>query len=122
MNIALWIVAGLLALLFLAAGGMKIIRPKEKLAESGLAWTEDFTTGPVKLIGVAEVVGAIGLILPGLTHIAPILVPIAATALAVLMIGATVVHIRRHEPPISLVLVVLALFVAVGRFWIAPLG
>ena len=119
MNIALWIVAGFLALAFLASGLLKLIRPKEKLAASGLAWAEDFTAGPVKLIGLAEVLGALGLILPAVFGVATILVPIAATALAVLMAGAVVVHLRRGEVlgilP-SLILGLLALFVAIGRF------
>ena len=68
MLVAFWIVAGLLALVFLAVGLMKLARPKEALATSGLAWVEDFTTGPVKLIGAAEVLGALGLVLPGVRN------------------------------------------------------
>lgn len=111
MIIAFWIVAGLLALLFLAAGLMKLTRPKEALASSGLAWTEDFTAGAVKLIGTAEVLGAIGLVLPPLVGIAPVLSPIAAIALTGLMAGAVAVHIRRKEqfvPPLVLALLAIA--------------
>jgi uncharacterized membrane protein YphA (DoxX/SURF4 family) len=117
MLIAFWIVAGLLALVFLAAGLMKVARPKEVLATSGLAWVEDFTTGPVKLIGAAEVLGALGLILPPLLNLAPVLSPIAAIALAVLMIAAVVVHLRRKEqflPP--LVLAILSVVAAILGF------
>lgn len=119
MNVVLWIVAGLLAFAFLAAGAMKVAQPKEKLAASGMGWTEDFSAGAVKTIGLLEVLGAIGLILPALLDIAPVLVPIAATGLAVTMLGAVVVHARRGEkqafaPPI--VLLILAVIVAWGRF------
>jgi uncharacterized membrane protein YphA (DoxX/SURF4 family) len=111
MIIAFWIVTGLLAVVFLAAGAMKLARPKQALATSGLAWVEDFTSGPVKLIGAAEVLGAIGLVLPPLLGIAPVLSPIAAIALAALMIGAVVVHARRKEtvaPPLVLALLSVA--------------
>ncbi len=99
MLIAFWIVNGLTALVFLAAGGMKLALAKEKLAGRGLGWVEDFTTGPIKLIGVAEVLGAIGLILPVLLGIAEVVTPIASIALGVLMIGALVTHVGRKENP-----------------------
>ena len=117
MEIAYWIVAGLLALAVLAAGGMKLARPKEALAASGMGWVSDFGGGTVKLIGAAEVLGAIGLILPKLTGIAPILSPIAALALAVTMLGAIVVHVRRKESfTPSLVLGLLAVAAAILGF------
>ncbi|MFZ8758803.1 DoxX family protein [Microbacterium sp. HMH0099] len=117
MLIAFWIITGLLAVAYLGAGLMKVARPKEALASSGMGWTEDFTIGPVKLIGFAEVVGAIGLVLPVLVNVAPILSPIAAIALAVLMIGAVVVHLRRKEPFVApLVLAALSVVSAVLGF------
>ena len=97
MLIALWILNALLALAFIAAGAMKLARPKSALVASGMAWADDFADPTVKLIGTAELIGGIGLILPLLTGIAPILTPIAATALALVMLGAVVVHIRRKE-------------------------
>lgn len=118
MNIALWVVAIVLAVVFLAAGLSKLVQPKEKLAPR-MAWVEDFETGPIKTIGALEVLGAIGLVVPGVTGIAPILVPLAATGLALLMIGAIVVHARRGEKqaiPVNVVLLLLAVFVAWGRF------
>ncbi len=118
MNIALWIVAGVLALAFLAAGLMKVSQPKEKLAAS-MGWVNDFSPGTVKFIGTMEILGAIGLILPAATGIAPVLTPIAATGLAVTMILAAIVHGRRREPQmiaVNAVLLVLALFVAIMRF------
>ena len=119
MNVTLWIIAGVLAVAFLLAGLMKLAQPKAKLAESGMAWTEDFSSSQVKLIGLAEVLGAIGLILPAALDIAPILTPIAAAGLALTMLGATVVHARRGERPniaATLALAALAAFVAVMRF------
>ena len=117
MNIVLWIIAGLLAAAFLGAGVMKLTQPKEKLAASGMAWTEDFGAGTIKLIGLLEVLAAIGLILPAALDIAPVFVPLAAAGLVVVMIGAIVVHVRRKEPVIpQALLLVLAAVVVWGRF------
>ncbi len=119
MNVVLWIIAGVLALAFLAAGAMKIGQPRKKLADSGMPWVEDFSDGAVKGIGALEVLGAIGLILPAALDIAPVLVPIAATGLALLMGGAAITHARRREPQgiaVNAVLFVLAAVVAWGRF------
>lgn len=119
MNVFLWIVAGLLALAFLAAGGNKVLQPKEKLVKMGMGWAETYPDNAVKLIGLAEVLGAIGLVLPAAVHIAPILVPLAATGLAVIMAGAIVVHARRGEYTVivpNVVLLLLAAVVAWGRF------
>jgi uncharacterized membrane protein YphA (DoxX/SURF4 family) len=118
MNIALWIVQALLAIAFGMAGLMKITQPKEKLAAQQ-PWVEDFAPTTVKLIGTLEVLGAIGLILPLLTGILPWLTPLAAVGLALTMLGAMATHLRRHEHPnliANLVLLVLAAFVAYGRF------
>lgn len=122
MNITLWIVAGLLALAFLGAGAMKVARSKEQLAASGLSWTEDFSAPMVKAIGALEILGALGLVLPAVTGILPVLVPLAALGLTATMAGAVIIHVRRREtfiPPA--VLLVLAAFVAVGRF-LVPIG
>ncbi len=119
MNVVLWIIAGVLAAAFLAAGAMKIGQPRKKLADSGMPWVEDFSDGAVKGIGALEVLGAIGLILPAALDIAPVLVPIAATGLALLMGGAAITHARRREPQgiaVNAVLFVLAAVVAWGRF------
>jgi hypothetical protein len=111
---ALWIVQGLLALLFLWAGGMKLVLPLEKLA------------GPVLLpglfmrfIGVAEVLGAIGLILPGILRIRPGLTPLAAAGLVIIMIGATVLTLVGGDAGMALIPLVVGLlsaFVAYGRW------
>ncbi len=119
MNIVLWVVAGVLAVAFLGAGLMKLAQPKKKLAESGMGWTDDFSDGAVKGIGVLEVLGALGLILPAVFDVATVLVPIAATGLALLMLGAAATHARRKETSmivVNLVLFALAAFVAWGRF------
>jgi len=120
MNLVLWILAGLLAALFLAAGAMKASQSKEKLgANPNMAWTGDFSAGTIKFIGLVEVLGALGLILPAAFGIATVLTPLAATGLAVVMALAIVVHARRGETkalPMNVVLLVLAAVVAWGRF------
>jgi uncharacterized membrane protein YphA (DoxX/SURF4 family) len=119
MNIFLWIVAGLLAAAFLASGLMKIAQPKEKLAASGMGWTEDFSAGMVKTIGALEILAAVGLVLPALLDIVPVLVPLAALGLVAVMIGAIVTHGRRGEKQaimINVVLLALAAVVVWGRF------
>jgi len=117
MLIAYWILAGLLAVAYLGAGFMKTFRSKPALAAAGMAWTDDFQPASVKLIGIAELLGAIGLILPMLLNVAPILSPIAAALLTLVMIGAVVVHVRRKEAfAPALVLTVLSAVAAVLGF------
>ena len=119
MNVVLWVIAGLLALAFLAAGTFKVSQSKEKLAAAGMAWTEDFSQPMIKTIGVLEILGAVGLILPAVLDIAPVLVPLAATGLALVMVGASITHYRRGETQmiaINAVLFALAVIVAWGRF------
>jgi uncharacterized membrane protein YphA (DoxX/SURF4 family) len=118
-NIVLWIIAGVLAVAFAGAGLMKLTQPRAKLASSGMAWTEDFSDGQVKAIGAVELLGAIGLILPAALGIATVLTPLAAAGLAITMLLAAVVHIRRGEQsmvPVNVVLLALAAFVAAMRF------
>ncbi len=117
MGVVAWILQIVLALAFLAAGGMKLARPKPALVGAGMGWADDFSDTAIKGIGALEVIGAVGLILPALTGIAPVLTPIAALGLAAVMAGAVVVHVRRKEsvvPP--LVLGVLSLALAVILF------
>jgi uncharacterized membrane protein YphA (DoxX/SURF4 family) len=116
-NIALWILQGLLALVFLAAGAMKTASPRAKLISNPqMAWASDFTPGQIKLIGLAEVAGAVGLIAPWATRIAPQLTPVAAACLGVIMFGAARVHSVRKEPTVPpLVLAVLCGIVVIGR-------
>jgi hypothetical protein len=86
---------------------------------AGLGWAQDYSQTNIRLIGFVEIVGAVGLVLPAALHIAPILVPLAAVGLALVMVGAIVVHARRKEPMnivVNVVLIVLAVIVALGRF------
>jgi hypothetical protein len=118
MTNALWIVQGLLAAIFLFAGGIKLILPLEKV------------TGPmplpglfVRFIGVAEVLGAIGLILPGLLRIRPGLAPLAAAGLVIIMIGATVLTLAGGDVALALIPLVVGLLsalVAYGRWRLTP--
>ncbi|WP_433323865.1 DoxX family protein [Spirillospora sp. CA-294931] len=119
MNIALWSIAGLLATALLVGGVIKVSQPKEKLAASGMGFAEDFSAGAVKAIGVAELLAAVGLTLPALLDVAPVVVPVAAVGVVLLMVGAMVAHGRRHEPQalvVNVIFIVLAAFVAWGRF------
>jgi uncharacterized membrane protein YphA (DoxX/SURF4 family) len=118
-NIVLWIITGLLAAAFAGAGLMKLTQPKEKLAASGMGWTEQFSPAAIKAIGALEVAAAVGLILPAVLDIAPVLVALAALGLVLIMIGAAITHARRKETPMigaNLVLLVLAAVVVWGRF------
>ena len=119
MNIALWILAGLLAAAFFGAGMSKLVQPKAKLAAGNMAWVEDFDERQVKGIGAVEVLGALGLILPAALGIAEFLTPLAALGLALTMVGAAITHVRRGENsmvPVNLVLGGLAMLLAVMRF------
>ncbi|CAN5262273.1 hypothetical protein BH09ACT5_BH09ACT5_14650 [soil metagenome] len=120
MTIVLWILIGLLALVSLAVALMKLVRPKEKLAAMGdpFAWTADFSQGQIRLIAVAELLGAVGLVLPGATGILPWVSGIAAVGIAILQVGAIVTHLRRGERAVipNIVIVVLAVVVAVLVF------
>lgn len=96
---------------------MKVVRPKPALVSAGMGYAEDFSDSAIKAIGVLEIVGAVGLILPRLLNVAPILTPIAAVGLAAVMAGAVVVHIRRKEQfAPAMALGVLSLVLAVIRF------
>jgi hypothetical protein len=97
MNVFLWIVAGQLALVFLAAAAMKLLQTKETLAENGMGWTVDFSIPVVNSIGALEILVALGLILPALFDIVPVLVSLAALGLVLLMVGAAVTHARLRE-------------------------
>jgi uncharacterized membrane protein YphA (DoxX/SURF4 family) len=120
MNVVLWIVQGLLAAAFLLSGAGKLARSKEQLGgDPRMAWAQDFSQPTIRLIGALEVAAALGLILPAVTGIATVLTPLAATGLAGIMAGAAYTHFRRGEKQaivINVVLGLLALFVAWGRF------
>ena len=121
MNLTLWIVAGLLAVVYLVSGVLKLVIPKEKIGAMATSarWVEDFSAGSVKAIGALEVLAAVGLILPAALGIVPVLVPLAAAGLVLLMAGAVFTRIRRHEvtPMVAdFTYLALAGFVAWGRF------
>lgn len=97
MTIAYWIVAGITAFVFLAAGGMKLASPEAALRENGML-PEGRSLAKERGIGAVEVLGALGLILPPLTGIAPVLAPIAAVGLVITMVLAIVDHRSRQEP------------------------
>ncbi|KRA24514.1 DoxX family protein [Microbacterium sp. Root61] len=117
MLVAYWIAAGLLAAVTLFAALLKLFRSKAQLEESGMAWTADFAPSTIVLIGVLELVGVVGLIVPPLVGIAPILAPLAAVGLGILQIGASITHRRIGETPaLNVALVVLAAIAAVTGF------
>ncbi len=94
-----WILQGLLAAAFLGAGSMKLIKTRDELMAQGamMAWAEDFSSGSLRAIGALEVLGAIGLVIPTLTGVLPVLTPIAAGGLVLTMAGAAATHVRRGE-------------------------
>lgn len=118
MNVLLWILQGLLAAMFTMAGVLKTTQPREKLLPS-MPWVEDLATPTVRLIGALELLAAVGLVAPAAFDVAPVLTPLAATGLAVLMVLASVTHLRRGEPSaiaINAVAFAIAVVVAWGRF------
>ncbi|MEW2811566.1 DoxX family protein [Streptomyces massasporeus] len=121
MNLALWIVAGLMAVICLT-GSSKMFVPREKLAAVGGSasrWVEDFSPGALKAIGAVEFLAAVGLMLPAALGIAPVLVPLTATGLVLLFACALTMRLRRGERVTiagDLVYLALALFLAWGRF------
>ncbi len=123
MNAFLWTLQVLLAVLFSFAGITKINVPKDQLATK-FTWLGSLSPTLVHFIGGLEVLGAIGLILPAITKIATVLTPLAASGLALIMLGAFGVHLRRHEVsrlPVTVILLALTVVVAWGRFGPYPL-
>lgn len=116
MSIAYWTVAGLLALFYLYAGGIKTVQSREQL-QPMMAWVDTTPMPAVRAIGVVEVLGAIGLILPPLTGTAPWLAVAAAIGFMLLQIGATRVHLSRGDRRIALNLTLL--LAAAVTVWLA---
>lgn len=119
MNVLIWVLQILLAAAFFGAGGLKLVKPKEALREQ-MGWVEDFSQNTIRAIAVAEILGALGLLLPGIVGIAGVLTPLAALGLGLDMVGAAVTHLRRHEVVpnvvVNVVLLVLAAVVTWARF------
>jgi uncharacterized membrane protein YphA (DoxX/SURF4 family) len=113
MNALLWAVQIVLALIFAAAGTVKLIQPRDRVAKNLGGWVYDFPAPLLKPLGRAELLGAIGLIVPPLVHIEPILTPLAACGLFLTMLGAVVTHARRREYPNVAINVLLAIMAAV---------
>ena len=121
LRIGLWVVQVLLAVAFGLSGAMKLAVPYAELLKQG-AWVERVPEGLVKFIGVAELSGALGLILPAATRIKPFLTPLAAAGFVVIMVLASALHLSLGQPPIAqLILCGLAAFVVWGRFRKAPI-
>ncbi len=127
MNIVLWILQALLAGLFGMSGAMKASSSKDAIKEKGgqnMAWVDSLSDSNVKIIGILEVLAAIGLILPQVTGVLPWLTPLAAVGLVLTMIGAMALHAKRGDgaPAIiaNAVLLLVAAFVALGRFVLVP--
>jgi DoxX-like family len=119
MNLALWIIQGLLALLFLFSGGVKLVIPTDQLVKQAPQFSALF----LRFIGVCEVLGAVGLILPRLLRIRPGLTPLAAVGLVIIMIGATTVTAASGSIPQALFpafVGLLAAFIAYGRWRLSP--
>ena len=124
LHLGLWVVQGLLGALFLAVGAMKATQPIAVLVDT-LGWPAAVPAALVRVIGVAELLGALGLILPAATRVKPMLTPLAGVGLAMVLLLATIFHISRGElgaMPIPLVLAALAAFVAWGRAAKAPIA
>ena len=124
MHLALWIVQWLVAAVIGLTAVVKLVLPKASI-EARQPWARHASAEQIKLIGLVELTGVLGLILPSLLRIAPVLTPLAAAGLVMVMIGAVVVHVRLDEgigkSVPAIVLALLAAFVAVGRFALAPI-
>ena len=99
MTTMFWILQGLLALAFLGAGSMKLMKTRPELKEMGMGYVEDFSDGQIKAIGGLEVLGGIGVILPAAIGFMPMLSGLAAAGLLLTMLGAAATHIKRGELP-----------------------
>ncbi len=123
MNIALWTVQGLLAIMFIMAGAIKSFQPIEKLSPM-LPWVVDFPEILVRFIGISELLGGFGLILPSVLRILPVLTPIASSGLALIMMLSGIFHYTKGEiQPIAInvVIFLMALFIAWGRTKKSPI-
>jgi len=124
-NIGLWVVQIVLALVYGMAGFMKLSQPIDALVASGMSYAGDYPELLTRFIGTMEVLGAIGVILPAATRIAPWLTPLAALGFSIIQVLAMGLHISRGEfqvLPVNLVLLALALFLLWGRTRKAPIA
>lgn len=117
MNTALWITQGILGTMFLVIGVMKTFKPREKLKH--WSWTTRSTIAKIRFVGISELLIGIGLILPELVQILPVLTVISAVSVGIIMILAIVEHLRNGENKdilMNIVVLLLSIFVASGRF------
>jgi uncharacterized membrane protein YphA (DoxX/SURF4 family) len=117
MNVVLWVLQALLAAFFLAAGASHLLMPMARLKASA-PWTEDVGGPRTRMIGLLELLAAIGLVLPGIAHIATVLVPLASIGVVLIFVGAIALHVRRGEVRVigmHIVVIALALVVVWGR-------
>lgn len=127
MNIALWIITGLLAVAFGLGGLSQLLLTKDRYRSlaSSQHWVDDFGAGHVKAIGTIKLIGVVGMVVPPLVGVVPVLSPIAACGLALLMAGAATTRFRRSEWALmagDAAYIALFVFVAAGRFALAPYG
>lgn len=123
LNIALWVVQVLLAALYLMAGSTKLFQPIEEMAKM-LPWVAEVPSGVVRFIGLSELLGGVGLLLPSILRIQPGLTPIAAVGLAVIQLLAAIFHVSKGETSVigaNILFMAMALFVAWGRMAKAPI-
>lgn len=115
----MWVMQVFLALAFLVAGFLKLTRPKQEL-RIRMEWVESVAPRSIRLIGIAEVLGSLGLVLPAATGVAPFLTPLAAVCLGLLMAGAVWLHVTRRDPVAAtvpaLALLILVILTLVGLF------
>ncbi len=117
MNIVFWIIQILLAAFFLTVGSIKVVLPKAKLKKV-FEWTDDSSENKIKIIGAFEILGALGLFVPGVYPLSALIIPLAATGLAIIMVLAALTHYNRGEKNDIVLNVVVFLFllvIIVGR-------
>lgn len=123
LHISLWVAQGLLTAAFGMSGFMKLTAPTEQLVQAGMTFVNHYEPGTVHLIGIAEVLAALGLILPSALRIMPILTPLAASGLAIIMVLAGHYHVTHNEPFVPIIILfALCAFVAWGRHKAAPIA
>lgn len=119
MNVALWVAQGLLAAVFAASGVTKSVMSKERMITTGQTGVAPFPLPVIRVVAACELLAAVGLILPWASGVAPVLTPLAAVGLMVIMVGAAFSHAGLREYPqvgVNAFLFLVASFVAVGRF------
>jgi len=119
MNTILWICQGLLSVAFLFSGINKTVLSEQQLIAKGQTGVANLSTPVIRFIGISEILGAVGIIVPWLTNIWPVLTPVSAICFAVIMVLAANIHYKLHEPrnvATNMFLLLLSLFVAYGRF------